>query len=246
MKLVNKRAYGLPIMAVILSLGILLSSIAVVIGLGRIKTAQNAVTVTGSAKKQIKSDLVTWKGTYNVASPELAEAYNMLSQSSKKVKNYLVKKGIPEKDIIFSSIITNTNYIMNGYQQTSKVDSYKLSQDVDIRSNDIDRITTISRESTELINDGINFQSNPPEYLFTKIADLKVDMLGLATKDAKNRAEQIANNTGAKIGAIRSANMGVFQITPLYSTNVSDSGINDTTSIDKEITAVVSCNFEIK
>jgi hypothetical protein len=71
-------------------------------------------------------------------------------------------------------------------------------------------------------------------------------MLSLATKDAMKRAEQIATNTNSKVGALRSARMGVFQITPLYSNEVADYGINDTSSLDKEITAVISCDFQIK
>ena len=71
-------------------------------------------------------------------------------------------------------------------------------------------------------------------------------MLAEATKDAKNRAEQISQNTDSRIGALKSAKMGVFQITPLYSTEVADYGINDTSSLEKEITAVVTCTFEMK
>ncbi|WAM34206.1 hypothetical protein OTK00_000385 [Caldicellulosiruptor morganii] len=71
-------------------------------------------------------------------------------------------------------------------------------------------------------------------------------MLSLATEDAVRRAKQIAKSTGSSVERLKSASMGVFQITPLYSTEVSDYGINDTTSIDKEITAVVNCEFIIK
>ncbi|WDU83639.1 SIMPL domain-containing protein [Caloramator sp. Dgby_cultured_2] len=149
--------------------------------------------------------------------------------------------------MIFSSIVTMTNYeiLPNGMQST-KIESYRLSQTIEITSNDVDELTKISREATELINLGVQFESYPPQYYYTKIADLKVDMLGLATKDAMQRAEQIAKNTGIKIGKLKSAKMGVFQITAPYSTEVSDYGIFDTMSINKEITAVVNCEFEIK
>lgn len=93
---------------------------------------------------------------------------------------------------------------------------------------------------------GVQFESLPPQYFYTKLADLKIEMLSLATEDAVKRAEQIAKSTGTKVERLRSAYMGVFQITPLYSTEVSDYGINDTTSIDKEITAVVNCEFLIR
>jgi hypothetical protein len=129
---------------------------------------------------------------------------------------------------------------------TSQVEGYRLYQQVELSSKDVDKITQLSRQTTDLINQGVEFQSNPPQYFYTKIADLKVEMLSLATKDAKVRADQIANNAGSKVGALRAARMGVFQITPLYSNDISDYGINDTSSLDKEITAVMNCEFEIE
>ncbi len=89
-------------------------------------------------------------------------------------------------------------------------------------------------------------QSEPPRYLYTKLGDLKIEMLAEATKDATARARQIADNSGAKLGAVREARMGVMQINPAHSTEVSDSGNNDTTSLEKEITAVVSAKFELR
>lgn len=131
-------------------------------------------------------------------------------------------------------------------QYTNEIESYRLYQHVEIRSQDVDKITVLSREATELINQGVEFQSYPPQYFYTKIADLKIEMLALATKDARTRAEQIAENTNSKVGALRTAKMGVFQITPLYSNEISDYGINDTSSLVKEITAVMNCEFDIR
>jgi hypothetical protein len=129
---------------------------------------------------------------------------------------------------------------------SNQVDSYRLFQNVEIRSSDIDKITNISRSATDLINEGVQFQSNAPQYFYTKLADLKIDMIGLATEDAKARAEKMLSATGNKVGKLNSANVGVFQITPLYSGEISDYGINDTSSIEKEITSVVTCEFEVK
>lgn len=241
------RNWVLPIFGAILSIGIIVSSVIIINGVSNIKTRQNSITITGSAKKQIKSDLVVWTGTYSAQAGVLSEAYSALKADSETVKSYLLSKGLNSKDIVFTSITTLTNYKAqpNG-QMSSEIESYRLMQTVQISSREVDKITEISRQATELINKGIEFQSNPPEYYYTKIADLKIDMLSLATKDAMTRAEQIAGTTGSKIGKLKSAKMGVFQITPLYSTDVSDSGIYSTTSIDKEITAVMTCDFEIK
>jgi hypothetical protein len=71
-------------------------------------------------------------------------------------------------------------------------------------------------------------------------------MLAAATKDATKRAQMIAENAGSQLGNLTYADMGVMQITPLYSNEISDYGISDTTSLEKEITAVVHCTFKIK
>jgi hypothetical protein len=70
-------------------------------------------------------------------------------------------------------------------------------------------------------------------------------MLSEATQDARARADAIARSAGGEIGAVRSVRMGVFQITPRHSTEVSDYGINDTSSLEKDITAVVRVTFAV-
>jgi hypothetical protein len=235
------------LISLILVAGLVLSSYIVTMGIKEIKGPQNSLSVKGSAKKQITSDLVVWTGSFNTQSPILSDAYKNLKDSEGKVKNYLMKQGIEEKDIVFSSISTSTNYMMlpNG-MFSNQIDSYRLFQNVEIKSSDIVKITDISRNATDLINEGVEFQSNVPQYFYTKLADLKIDMIGLATQDAKARAEKMLSATGNKVGKLNSANVGVFQITPLYSGEISDYGINDTSSIEKEITSVVTCDFEVK
>lgn len=233
--------------SLILAMSWVLSSYVVTAGIKEMKGGNDTLTMKGSAKKQITSDLVVWTGSFSAQSPVLSDAYVQLKNSEEKVKSYLMKQGIDEKDIVFSSIMTNTNYVMmpNG-NITSQIESYKLIQNVEIQSGDIQKITDISRRATDLINEGVEFQSNAPQYFYTKLADLKIDMIGLATEDAKARAEKMLSATGNKVGKLKSASVGVFQITPLYSGEISDYGINDTSAIEKEITSVVTCDFEVK
>jgi len=234
------------IIALILAAGVIAASMVMADGVVKIKGGDNRIIVTGSAKQQITSDLIVWTGSFNAKSPVLQEAYVKLEADKNKVLDYLVKKGVPKDKIVFSSINTNPYYIvLPSGQYTSDVDYYELNQTVTISSEEIDKITEISRNVTELINEGIQFQSNSPQYMYTKIADMKVTMLAEATKDARKRAEMIAENAGNKLGELKYADMGVIQITPLYSNEVSDYGMNDTYSLEKEITAIVHCEFEI-
>ena len=231
---------------VALAIGLVLSSVIFGWFYSNSKKGDEAITVTGSAKKRIKSDLVTWSAGVTYQAPQLSEAYKSLTDNVPRVKQYLIGKGIAENQITISSISTTTLHKQNDNGgESSEISGYSLRQTVDVRSNEVDKIAQIARESTELINQGILLESGSPQYSFTQIGDLKIEMLGEAAKDAKNRAEKIAASTGNSIGAVRSAKMGVMQITAADSTEVSDGGISDTSSIDKDVTAVVNISFAV-
>jgi len=210
------------------------------------KRGDQTITVTGSARKRIKSDLVIWRAGVSYQASTLAEAYRSLSESVPRVKAYLVGKGIPDNQITVSSISSQTLHAKgNDGEESAEITGYSLRQELSVRSNDVDKIEKIAREATELINQGILIESLPPEYQYTQLGNLKIEMLAEAAKDAKVRAQQIAQSTGSSIGSVRTARMGVLQITAADSNQVSDTGMNDTSSIDKDITAVVNIGFAV-
>jgi hypothetical protein len=121
-----------------------------------------------------------------------------------------------------------------------------MSQAIAVTSLDIARVTALSAAAGELLAQGIPLSPEAPQYLFTGLAGLRIEMLGDATKDATVRATQIAEKSGAAIGRIKSVRQGVFQITPRNSTEISDYGMNDVSAIDKDITAVVRVTFALE
>lgn len=235
------------ILGVCIALATIASSVIISSSMLKIKKFSNEViNVTGSAEQKITSDYAVWRSEFSVRDAELPAAFQKLRENLVAVTAYLVGKGLPQSDVIASQIQTQRLYKKNEEgNDTNDVEAYRLSQTVEVRSGDVGRITTISRESTELINQGIEFISGAPEYFYTRLAELKLEMLSEATKDAKRRAEQIAASTGNRVGAIRSARMGVFQITPVNSYEVSDWGMNDTSSLEKKANAVVRADFAI-
>jgi hypothetical protein len=184
----------------------------------------------------------------------LVDGYSKLQESNKKIKSYLISKGFPEDKIKFSSVTSNAVYEgsedniskYGSTKSTKKKVGYQLSQEVTIESPDVDKIDLLSREVTELIQQGVEIESGSPRFYYTKLSDLKIEMIGLASEDAKLRAEQIAKSTGDKIGEVRSSKTGVMQINAKNSTEVSDYGVNDVSSLEKTITSVVSVTFSIK
>jgi uncharacterized protein len=211
------------------------------------KFMREQITVTGSAQKNIQSDYATWSGSFSRRESDLATAYQRLGEDLGKVERYLEEQKIDKKDVIVEQIETDTIYRKNEKgNATNEIEGYRLKQAVGVRSKDVQRIARISREATSLIHEGIEFYSARPEYFYTKLDDLKVEMLARATENAKLRAENMVKATGNKIGVMRSARMGVFQITPVNSNEISDWGMNDTSSLEKKVAAVVNASFSIE
>lgn len=237
---------GVFFAGVALAVGLVLAAVIGGWSFVRGKRGDQVITVTGSARKNIRSDLVIWKSSVSYQAVTLADAYRSLSEAVPKVKAYLVSKGIPDNQITISAISSQTLHARNSEgEDTGQITGYSLRQELQVRSNDVDKISQIAREATELINQGILIESMPPEFHYTKLGDLKIEMLAEAAKDAKERAEKVAESTGSSIGSVKTARMGVMQITAADSNEVSDMGMNDTSSLDKTITAVVNVGFEI-
>lgn len=235
------------IVSIILGISLFASAFVLTQGIKSIRSSGNEISLKGSAKEEIKSDYAVWSGSFSSNNVELQTAYQDLESTGQQVKDFLISKGFSENGLIFSSVSTMPiNAILPNGMYSNSVESYRLSQTVEIRSDDVDKIAEISRISTEMINQGITFESYPPQYFYTKLADKKIHMIEMATLDAKARADAMLKSSGKSAGDLKNASVGVFQITAPYSNEISDYGINDTSSIDKEITAVITCTFEIK
>lgn len=231
----------------ILGISLIICSIIFVSAWRSNYSSNQTITVTGSAKKEITSDLGILRGSISVEGLTAGNAYKELQRQKPILIAYLESKGFPAKDIEF---FTMNNYPIyeigaNGYQ-TNVVRAFNYNQRIEIKSTDVNKIKNISLEIPSLIEKGVSFNVEMPEYHYTKIADVKIEIQAEAAKDAMNRASRIALSTGRELGPMRSARMGVIQITPRLSNQISDYGINDLSSIEKEITAVVTASFEIE
>ena len=227
----------------------------------RVRSGHEIIQVTGSAQRPIRSDFIIWKGRITAEAATSGEAYTSLQASVSKANTYLNAQGISAAEITTAAVATKTLYAKTPGDQSGapddsgsgvyrKIEGYELSEEIEVRSPSVDLVDSVSRRSTELISRGVPFESEQPEFLYTKLSDLKIAMLAEAAKDARSRASQIATSSGCRLGQIRFARMGVLQIEPLYTvgdaSEISDSGSNDTTSLDKKIIAVVTAGYSIK
>lgn len=212
--------------------------------------ATETINVTGMAEKNFTSDLIVWNGNYARKSMDLKTAYAMLKQDEQKIKSYLKGKGLPDSAIVYTAVNINKefNYRYNseGGQIAADFTGYNLTQWVTVQSTEIDKVELISREVTELIESGVEFNSAAPSYYYTKLADLKLDLLAKAAEDARNRASTIAKNSGSGLGDVRKVNMGVFQITAENGNeDYSSGGVFNTASRNKTASITMKVEYEI-
>lgn len=243
----NNSWLGLFLLGALLAVGIVIATLVIARTVERVKFQNQRIQVKGFAERAITSDIAVWEGQITARSPELVSAYDDLQADLSKVLTYLEQKGIQKEDVSIPSVITTIQYKRTEKgASTNIVDGYILVQRVKITSPNIEQIAGIAGEITVLIQQGIEFDSFSPQYFYTKLDDMKIELLGEATKNAGMRAQQLAENSGSKVGALKYASQGVFQITPVYSTQVSDYGMYDTSTIEKSVKAVVTMEYSIR
>ncbi|TDN88812.1 hypothetical protein DET49_108136 [Salegentibacter sp. 24] len=207
------------------------------------------ISVTGSGSENFISDLIVWEGSFSRMSPNLEQAYKDLNRDKETVSKYLIEKGIDHENIVFNSVQTTEqreNQYQNGNYIGSIFQGYQLTQNVKIESSEVELAESVAREITELLNKGVQFNSTPPRYYYTKLADLKIEMISKATEDARLRAERIAVNSGGNLGELKNANMGVFQITGQNSgEDYSWSGAYNTADKRKTASITMRLDYEI-
>jgi len=237
--------------AIIIALSIIVTA-AIFAGAYKAKfKKQVTISVTGLAEKSFASDLIVWRGEYQRRSLDLKSAYALIKNDETNVRQYLKSNNLTDKEYVFSSISIEKEFTPKlnneGKQISSVFSGYKLTQMVTVESKNIDKVEVVSREVTKLIESGIEISSLEPSYFYTKLSELKIDLLAKASADAKKRAETIAINSGGALGKLLKADMGVFQITaPNSNEDFSYGGAFNTSSKNKKASITIRINYAIK
>ncbi len=204
---------------------------------------KNILSVVGSVKKQVTSDKAKLIISINriATTDELSQGYKDISHDFNLAKELLKKFGIDNDNLISSPISMNQMYDQNSNNQVR----YQLAQTITIQSDDVNKITEISKKIPELAAQGAIISVQSLEYYYSKLPDLRVSLLTQAVQDAKARAEKIAQGTGQSVGSVQSASSGVVQVLQSNSVDISDYGNYDTSSIEKDIMVTVKVSFRL-
>ncbi|MDU8885642.1 SIMPL domain-containing protein [Yeosuana sp. MJ-SS3] len=236
--------------AIIFGLSIVISSYLLGNSIVNRNKTDGTISVTGLGKADFTSDLIVWEGSFSKESSNLQQAYADLENDKKVISEYLLSKGITDKELVFNAVRSRKNtrgkYTGDGKYIGEEFLGYVLTQTLQIDSKNVEKVEKISREVTELLNKGIQFYSQEPRYYYTQLADLKIEMISKATADAKTRAEKIAENSGGTLGNLISAKMGIFQITGQNSNeDHSWGGTYNTSSKEKTASITMKLDYEV-
>jgi uncharacterized protein len=229
----------------VLGIAIVLTGVIIAGTLYSIRAMERRIiTATGSAKERVKSDTVKWTGelTRRVPNSGVGGGYVQLERDLAVLKEFLKKKGVSPDALEVRPIFTQEEVAYRSDGPVS-LGTTILRQIVVLSAGDVEGMTTISGDIKELIARGVPISTISLEYLYSKLPELRVKLLGGAVKDAAARAGEIASAGGKSVGDLESASSGVVQVLAPNSIEVSDYGSYDTSSIEKEVMVTVRATF---
>ncbi len=208
------------------------------------RAQEDTMWVTGSVKQPVTSDIVKFSGSFmrNVPVDDLKLGYSQMKSDEESVKKFFSEAGFDSNSINISPVYMEAPFMYD----PNAAKEYILRQQVEIQSKEVQKLTDVSKNIQKLVNEGVIFSMNSLQYYISNLPELRINLLADAVKDAKARAQKIAEGTNKKIGTIKTANMGVVQVLPVNSTEVSDYGTYDTSTIEKEVMITVTVLFTLE
>ena len=239
--------------ALIIGLCIVISCVALAFGLSHFRAeSSHVITATGSASVDFDADIIIWRGSFSATAYTSQEAYSKIKGDADLVKNYLSKNGVSDDEVVFNSVDIGRTYDdvydENGNYSGSVATGYQLTQSVTITSSNIETVEKISRDISTLLDQGVELTSDSPEYYYSGLDDLKLDLIDKASANAKERIDIMAENTGARLGKLNNSSLGVFQITAKNTgtSSYSYDGAFDTSSRHKTASITVRLEYGLK
>lgn len=202
--------------ALAVAVGIALAGVFVRDGLIEARTGDRTVSVKGLAEREVRADLAIWPLRFVATSNDLAEAQTKIKTDAEAVRTFLTGAGVAADDIEVQSLEV-TDLLAQAYRQGPVESRFIISQTLAVRSPDVDTVVTASQRIGDLVEAGVILSGEGiqgPFYLFTGLNQIKPAMLADATANARDAAEQFAKDAASRIGGIRRARQGVFQILP--------------------------------
>jgi hypothetical protein len=245
----KNRLPAAAVLGLLVAIGLAVAGYFVSDTLYKGRAASNTVTVKGFAERDVKADLALWQFSYALTGGDLAQLYARSSENEKTLTDFLVQKGFSKAEIKPGSVQLE-DLLANQYR-TNNIPAdkrYILRNTIAVRSTAVERVESTQRALNDLIRQGIVLTGNSVDFQFTRLNDIKAAMLRDATKNARDAAQQFANDAGSRVGSIQSATQGFFSIGARDSAAQGTGGEGgyvppQASSIDKKVRVVVTLTY---
>jgi uncharacterized protein len=246
------KTKNLWIIAIALVISFGLNALLLGRSLQRFKIDDRSVSVKGFSEREVKSDLAVWSIQTRIVSDNLNEGSEMIEEAKNKVITFLKQNQVPGEEIITEgiSVIDKRANQYDGYQQVN-TPRYLITQTIQVRSINVDLVQQVSRMTGELLQAGVvitnNEYNSPLQYYFTKLNDIKPEMISEATQKAREAALKFASENDSKLGRLKKANQGLFTIVDRTASLSGGEGgyASGTQDIYKKVRVVISAEYSI-
>ncbi|MES9925874.1 MAG: SIMPL domain-containing protein [Candidatus Thiodiazotropha endolucinida] len=193
------------------SLGYLLGTAAI-----EFKEYERSVKVKGLSEREYPADIVIWPIQFTAADNDLEGLYNSIEDSTSKIRQFFEKQGIKLTEITSSSpAITDKSVQQYGKSEPAQF-RYTAVQTVTVYSKSIDAVRAAMSNLSQLGKQGIAFTGGDyqsrTEYIFTRLNEIKPEMIEEATTKAREVARKFAEDSNSELGKIKRASQGQFSI----------------------------------
>jgi hypothetical protein len=206
-----------------------------------VKKRRDTITVTASAREPIRADLASWRMRAQNADP--AVAARGLRASTEAARAFLREGGVPDEAVRIPPV--SVAEVSRRVAPRRVVTEFRITQRFDVSTQDVERLEEVASRVGELLEQGLTVTVSPITYVSTRLNEARIKALSSATENARRRAEALVEGVGGDLGPVRGAQVGVYQIVPRNSTEISDYGINDTSTRDKDVISVVTVTFAV-
>ncbi|MFO7846328.1 MAG: SIMPL domain-containing protein [Balneolaceae bacterium] len=187
------------------------------------KEYERTVTVRGLSEQEQLADVVVWPIQYTAAGNDLQEVYATLEENADKVQEFLKSRGVNDDEISLDTpLVTDRSAQRYGGDESARF-RYVGSQVITVYSERVEEVRQMKKEAGELGSRGVAISGDDyqfrTEYLFTKLNDIKPEMIEEATVEARKVAQKFAEDSGSRLGKIKTASQGQFSISPRDSNN---------------------------
>ncbi len=213
-----KKCKGISviILGLFVFLGITILGIFLYTSVIKFKSMDRTVVVKGLSEKEFKANIVIWPINFTETDKNLIKLYNDIEKRTKQIETFLIQNGISKDEITISSPHI-TDKKANRYLNDMSNDNssrYIATQTITVYSSKVEKVRSLITQISKLGKNGIVFTGNDYqiEYKFTKLNEVKPEMIEESTKNAREVAIKFANDSQSKLGKIKKARQGQFSI----------------------------------